>query len=647
MATSYKTPGVYVEEIPKLPPSVAQVETALPAFIGYTEIAEELSPDDLINKPRRIGSLVEYEYYYGNGPSLNVDVVNIDDSNKFVSANVASKYYMYDALRLFFANGGGDCFIVAIGKYGTDPAASQFNSGIDLLLKEDDPTMILFPDAAALSVSDLASVQNYALAHCANEDENRKDRVAIMDLRYDDRLGTNFRSNIGINFLSYGMAYTPWLNINLPKNVAYADIKDKIKRNGAQVTLSGLTSDAGIQAQITQLGNAYTDQGIITNATALLSSPSTSLNDKYQSLIADFNNAQSVVKFRNVVTFLVSIFKKIDDYLDNTVSDYLTNTEIQNAVSGSIATFKTIFTAVIGIDKEAADKLSGDGYTVCIKQADITNAIWGSTLVSGATESTYMTNTDPLVNCQLALAKLQVQFDLLNRAYISIIVDGASETIATQEDSLLIAMPVYKDIVNGVSTSTSVIPPSGAVAGIYAMVDRTRGVWKAPANVSLANVISPTETYTKSELDNLNIDTNAGKSINAIRTFFGKGTLVYGARTLAGNDNEWRYIPVRRLFIMVEKSVKRATEQFVFEPNDANTWVKVQAMIENFLFLIWRQGALQGAKPEQAYYVAVGLGKTMNPIDILEGRMIIEIGMAAVRPAEFIILRFSHKMAES
>jgi phage tail sheath protein FI len=145
----------------------------------------------------------------------------------------------------------------------------------------------------------------------------------------------------------------------------------------------------------------------------------------------------------------------------------------------------------------------------------------------------------------------------------------------------------------------------------------------------------------------LNVDVYAGKSINAIRTFFGKGTLVYGARTLAGNDNEWRYISVRRLFVMVEESVKKATEQFVFEPNDSNTWVKVQAMIENFLYNIWRQGALQGIKPEHAFYVAVGLNKTMNPIDILEGRMIIEIGMAAVRPAEFIILRFSHKMAES
>ena len=123
--------------------------------------------------------------------------------------------------------------------------------------------------------------------------------------------------------------------------------------------------------------------------------------------------------------------------------------------------------------------------------------------------------------------------------------------------------------------------------------------------------------------------------------------MVWGARTLAGNDNEWRYVPVRRFYNMVEESVKKASSAFVFEPNDANTWVKVRSMIENFLFLQWRDGALQGAKPEDAFFVKVGLGQTMTALDILEGRMIIEIGMAVVRPAEFIILKFSHKMQTS
>jgi phage tail sheath protein FI len=97
---------------------------------------------------------------------------------------------------------------------------------------------------------------------------------------------------------------------------------------------------------------------------------------------------------------------------------------------------------------------------------------------------------------------------------------------------------------------------------------------------------------------------------------------------------------------MVEESARKASEPFVFEPNDANTWIKVRAMIENFLILQWRAGALAGAKPEHAFYVKIGLGQTMTALDILEGRMIVEIGMAVVRPAEFIVLRFSHKMQE-
>ncbi|UUC47351.1 phage tail sheath C-terminal domain-containing protein [Flavobacterium cerinum] len=132
-----------------------------------------------------------------------------------------------------------------------------------------------------------------------------------------------------------------------------------------------------------------------------------------------------------------------------------------------------------------------------------------------------------------------------------------------------------------------------------------------------------------------------------MRTFTGRGTLVWGARTLDGNSNEWRYISVRRFFNMVEESVKKATERFVFDSNDARTWVRVKAMIENFLNQQWMSGALAGSTPEQAYYVSVGLNETMSAQDILEGRMIIEIGMAAVRPAEFIVLRFSHKLQEA
>jgi uncharacterized protein len=206
---------------------------------------------------------------------------------------------------------------------------------------------------------------------------------------------------------------------------------------------------------------------------------------------------------------------------------------------------------------------------------------------------------------------------------------------------------LYNQIKKNLAEQRVELPPSAAVAGIYARVDRERGVWKAPANVGVMATISPTFQVTHDEQENLNVEPTSGKSINAIRSFAGRGTLIWGARTLAGNDNEWRYVSVRRLFIMIEESAKKSTAFSVFEANDATTWLKVKGMVESYLYGLWEQGALQGAAPEAAYYVNVGLGRTMSPQDVLEGRMVVEIGVAAVRPSEFIVLRFSHKMAEA
>ncbi|NTV98963.1 MAG: phage tail sheath family protein, partial [Chlorobiaceae bacterium] len=213
--------------------------------------------------------------------------------------------------------------------------------------------------------------------------------------------------------------------------------------------------------------------------------------------------------------------------------------------------------------------------------------------------------------------------------------------------ALLNSSGIYRNIIAKAAGFSNTVPPCGAIAGVYASVDRERGVWKAPANVRLKEVVVPAVKISQNHQAEYNIDVNEGKSINIIRDFPGTGVLVWGARTLAGNDIEWRYVNVRRFFNFVEESTKKSTEQFVFEPNDANTWVRIQAMIENFLTVLWRDGALQGVKPEHAFHVAVGLGKTMTPLDIREGRLIVEIGMAVTRPAEFNILRFSHKMAGS
>jgi phage tail sheath protein FI len=206
---------------------------------------------------------------------------------------------------------------------------------------------------------------------------------------------------------------------------------------------------------------------------------------------------------------------------------------------------------------------------------------------------------------------------------------------------------IYSAVKAKISKEFLQLPPSGGVAGVYARIDNNRGVWKAPANVSLNNVIAPAVQITDELASSLSIDPHSGKSVNAIRHFSGRGTLVWGARTLAGNDNEYRYIPVCRFLIYAEESIKKSISKFVFEPNDSNTWIKVQSMIESFLMKMWREGALAGEKPEAAFFVRIGLNQTMSAQDILEGRMIAEIGLALIRPGEFIILRLIQKMPSS
>lgn len=474
---TYQTPGVYTEEISTLPPSVAGVSTAIPAFIGHTESGRE---NDLEMVPTKITTLLEFKALFGEAAKAKFSV-EVGDDNIEVKIEEEPKHLFYHHLSMYFQNGGGPCYIVSVGSDADNLTKGDETSGIigglRALEKEDEPTLIVIPDAVMLAADNLAatdltklnpkertetvkkaatdyhSVCQEVLKQCGT----LKDRFAIFDVFAEDKDGSLFRDGIGTEYLKYGAAYFPYLQTSL------SYYYDKEKEEDVKIT--GLSSNANIP--------------------------------------------------------------------------------------GDLAAAKTKDTALYNqIKRKLAEK------------------------------------------------------------YVS-------------------------------------LPPSAAIAGIYAKVDRERGVWKAPANVSLASVIGPNMEITQEEQDKFNIDADSGKSINIIRKFHGKGTLVWGARTLAGNDNEWRYISVRRLFNMIEESTQKATSFAVFESNNALTWLKVRAMIESYLYGLWEQGALAGAAPEQAYYVQVGLGKTMTTQDVLEGRMNVEIGIAAVRPAEFIVLKFSHKLQEA
>jgi hypothetical protein len=185
---------------------------------------------------------------------------------------------------------------------------------------------------------------------------------------------------------------------------------------------------------------------------------------------------------------------------------------------------------------------------------------------------------------------------------------------------------------------TVLAPPSGHLAGIYARVDVERGVHKAPANELIRGITEISQEITKREQDLLN---PYPVNINVLRFFPGRGNRVWGARVVT-SDPEWKYINVRRLFIFLESSLDAGTQWVVFEPNDEPLWARVRASVSNFLGSVWRSGALQGATAEEAFFVKVDR-TTMAQDDIDNGRLIILVGVAPVKPAEFVIFRIQQK----
>jgi phage tail sheath protein FI len=657
---TYKTPGVYVKEISIFPPSVAEVETAIPAFIGYTEKAEKKG-ESLINIPTRISSLLEYVSYFGGAfeiPSVNVKV---DENNNYAVSeiSISSRYYMYNSLRLFFDNGGGNCYIISVGLYHnnlialgdeTVPDDPGFLVGLHKLKNYDEPTIILFPDAVLLpSADDMYMLQKLALEQC----NKLQDRVSVFDITENNGWLEGieeFRNNIGINNLKYGAAYTPWLYSTYAKEVDFRIFKDHVTNSGdIALNLSLITSDSNLNNLVLSANTAVSDIGIIESTIDTLLNDDPSIKDHFRELKNEYLSTLDNNDFINLLNYLRQIAVDLADWANglkglnllNDLNSYV-NQILKTSVHDLIAFEKNPAIQALSGKNDAAIDADYNAYEFplvwLIEYDDDDDDVILDDILSDGNDYSSLTN--------LAVPAMQDIFDEI-MLFIEQISDASATHSSNAQKILYENHTIISNMVNNIKKEMAKLPPSGAVVGVYAKVDHDRGVWKSPANVSLNSVSGVTEFIDDNEQESLNVDVNAGKSINAIRTFTGRGILVWGARTMAGNDNEWRYIAVRRFFNMVEESVKKSTGWAVFEPNDANTWNKVRGMIEGYLYQKWQEGALQGAKPDEAYFVKVGLGLTMTQQDVLEGRMIVEIGMAVVRPAEFIILKFSHKMIES
>ncbi|MGD9928910.1 MAG: phage tail sheath C-terminal domain-containing protein [Mangrovibacterium sp.] len=583
----YKTPGVYVEEIIKLPASVAPVATAIPAFIGYTEKRERNGETLAANTPVRITSLLEYEEIFGGAfdESLAVtltgpDVTEANTTVAVAAATALSPYTLHYNLQMYFGNGGGPCYVVSVGTYAALPvpadpttliSVSELQAGLAAVEKEDEVTLLVVPEAIVLSAANRKTINDDMLAQC----NKLQDRFALMDASVlggtVDADGAGFRADVGSDYLKYGAVYYPSLKTTIGLNFENSGVAITDSRTGGTFT-GGKT-------------------------------------------LSDVLNGESAVAATGTIT--INDFSVLADDVVTVNGQALTEGAALDWQAGASndASAASLHAAIVALGDAA--------YSATVNA----NVITLTATPGSAGNSVTLAYTD-------------------SGSGIGIALSGA--TLSGGADGLAADKTLYNNIIKAIKKLFEVLLyPSAAMAGVYARVDHDRGVWKAPANVSLRQVKSPSVLVTSAQQMNMNVDATSGKSINVIRKFTGKGIVVWGARTLAGNDNEWRYVPVRRLFIFVEESVKKATEFVVFEPNEAKTWLRTKTMIENFLAGLWRDGALAGAKPEEAFYVKVGLGETMTALDILEGRMNIEIGMAAVRPAEFIVLKFSHKMQES
>ena len=437
-------------------------------------------------------------------------VVRADDLNR--------QYQLWYAMRMFFDNGGGPCWIVSVGTYDDPIDVNQMKAGIETLKDELEPTMLVIPDAIKLSERNCIALQQAMLKHCG---EDMKNRIAILDIYDGDQPlqptdpVAAFRDHLGVNNLNFGAAYYPWLNtvVNQDRDISFLDFLDK----GDQTKLA---------ASVDKLLIATTPPGPLG--------------------------------------------------LWFWTQDQIMVPSLQDGTKQSMRAFM--------------------------------------------------------------MAALTTPYDQLTLNQKSTI---------DQVNGLFAAMfPVFKVLCAEAVRKLNVLPPSGAMAGLYTFVDNNRGVWKAPANVSVNNAVSPCVPISNYLQQDLNI-TPMGKSINAIRSFIGEGVLVWGARTLDGNSQDWRYINVRRTMIFLEESCRLAAKRMVFEPNVSSTWVTIKAMIDNFLHSVWRQGGLAGAVPEDAYSVHVGLGDTMTADDILEGILRVTVLVAISRPAEFIEITFQQQLQKS
>lgn len=532
----------------------------------------------------RITSLAAYEALYGAGQPQRLQIsLNADLLPDSVTVAEPTRYRLYDSLRFYFANGGGPCHIVPAGNYA-DLDAGQTES---------------------IDAADLTD----ALAAAALLDEPAL--LLLPDSVRMDGLNEGLQRDAYHNILQQALQQCA----DLGDRFLIADLFDGDSLDPAVLDLFR----TGLGTENLSYGAAY-HPWLQTTLAPYFRNRDVQFDPGGITDLADLNLED--IRVRLAAKEWLRLAERSFDLIGAAPDGETARAEGIRAAGAALSALQLVTGALNHSDPPA-------GFTDDVQQ-NLEDARNIDPLDAGAVD-------DALDAALIARDQIGLLLTLLDP-----IPDDETEAAVKR----IFTASFQSRLDELLQEVRLTLPPSGALAGAYAATDRERGVWKAPAPVVLEEVIGPAADISAPVQGELNVH-GSGKSINAIRSFAGRGTLVFGARTLAGNDNEWRYVPVRRFFLFAEESLRKACEPFVFETNDANTWVRMRALILDFLTTLWKAGALTGATPDEAFFVRIGLGSSMTNTDILEGRMNVDIGLAAVRPAEFIFLRFSLLMQQS
>lgn len=519
MSPSYLSPGVYVEEVDRGTKPIEAAGTAVAAFIGYTERAEDVRPDgtrSLLGKPTLVTNWSQYVQRFGG----------------FVNGA-----YLPDSVYGYFNNGGGRAYIVSVKTLGVPSGGDD---------KDSKAATALLGDGNALKITAKqagAAGNNITVVAKPNPTEEGKDQT--------------FTLNVLVN----GKPTETFEGLTLKRGDTSAE------------TVTTKSKLINVEIGTTPKGGALSiPTGTVNLQGGSVATKSVSLTD-YQGSAADRTGLGGLEAIDDV-TMLIA--PDLMSAFENKELDLKGLQGVQQALIDYSERMRFVFTIL---------------------------------------------DAPPNLNPQEVKDwRLSANYD-------------------TTRAALYYPWIEIMDMANG-NGKTKFVPPSGHMAGVYARVDETRGVHKAPGNEIVRGALGLSMQVTKGEQDGLN-----PLGVNCIRSFPGRGIRVWGARTLT-SDPSWRYINVRRLFSMIEASLDRGLQWTVFEPNDQNLWGRVKRDISAFLNLQWRAGALFGLSPDQAYFVKCD--EELNPPEVRDvGQLIVDIGIAPVKPAEFVILRIGQYTAES